>query len=76
MELTNEQKDLLLQILDGARRECPLFNGSYDAVNGSEDFMDGIGTVFEWLYYLVSPDLSDQFFDEFTKGMAKSLDNK
>lgn len=76
MELTNEQKDLLKRILDSAREECPLFNGSYDAVNGSEDFMHGIGSVFEWLYYFVSPELSDQFLDEFEKGMAKSLDRK
>lgn len=76
MELTNEQKDLLLQILDGARQQCSLFNGSYDAVNGSKAYMDGIRTVFEWLYYLISPNLASQFFDEFTKEMMKSLDNK
>jgi hypothetical protein len=52
--------------------ECGLFIGKYDARNGNENFMHGIGTVMEYLAYEVSEEYGDNFSDMFTKNIIDS----
>ena len=53
---------------------CPLFMGSYDAKNGSIDFMNGIGTVMETIALKASEEDYLQFNEKFFKNLKKSVD--
>ena len=46
-----------------------LFRGHYDAKNGSETFVRGIGTVMENIALHVSEETANQYMQEFTNNM-------
>lgn len=50
------------------------FFGNYDAKNGKESFMFGVGTVMEFIAMRAdsSEEMYENFSDEFTKNMIKS----
>ena len=48
-----------------------VFVGNYDAKNGNEKFMTGIGTVMEWIAYKVSEDECNAFTDMFVANTIK-----
>lgn len=51
---------------------CEMLVGKYDATNGSEQYMFGVGMVMEWIAYRVSDEDGDAFSDLFTKGLMES----
>lgn len=51
---------------------CGLLVGEYDAKNGNEKFMFGVGLVMEWIAYRVSDADGDAFSDLFTNNLVKS----
>ena len=57
---------------DILNNDCGMFIGEYDAKNGSAEFMNGIGTVMEYLAYLVSDEYGAKFEDIFLKNLIKS----
>ena len=71
MELTREEKQTIQKVVENMS-ECGMFCGRYDAKNGSKKFMYGIGTVMEYLAYLVSEEFGEQIDSEFLKNMKKS----
>lgn len=63
--LTKEQwKQALDELFD-----VPLFNGRYDAKHGSQRYMEGIGTVLEWMAYKAE---DDSVYDAFLTNMEIS----
>ena len=54
--------------------ECNLFVGIYDAKNEHDDFMDGIGTVMEYIAYSIDEKTGNSFLETFLKNIAKSID--
>ena len=57
-------------------RECPMFQGHYDAVNGSSHFMAGIETVMEVIAYRAyGDDFAEKVFNEFCDNMLRSKYN-
>lgn len=63
----------LKEILD-EMQEIGIFNGTFDAKNGSWEFMHGVACVMEYLAYQVSEDYGEKFSEEFFKNMEKSID--
>ena len=57
-------------------RECPMFQGRYDAINGNPYYMSGIETVME---VIANPgfgeDFAENFSNEFTDNMLRSREN-
>lgn len=51
---------------------CEMFVGKYDAKNGSEKFMHGIGTVVEYIAYKVSDEDGSAIENLFVKNMIAS----
>ena len=51
---------------------CEMFVGKYDAKNGSEQFMHGIGTVIEYIAYNVSDEDGYVIENLFIKNMIES----
>lgn len=49
-----------------------MFNGIYNAKNGSAQFMYGISTVMEYLAYRVSDEYGDSFSDTFVNNLIDS----
>lgn len=49
-----------------------LFIGKYDAKNGNENFMIGIGTVMEYIAHEISQETYEEFYDKFLKNMLDS----
>ena len=57
-------------------RECPIFQGHYDAVDGSPHFMAGIETVMEVIACRAyDDDFAEKFFNEFCDNMSRSKYN-
>lgn len=53
-------------------QECPMFKGCYDALHGSERFMNGIYTVLEYIANrALSESEFEKFQDEFISNMIK-----
>ena len=69
--LNEKEKKVIEKVINGMT-ECGLFYGHYDAKNGSTEFMNGIGTVMEYLAYLVSDEYGAKFEDIFLKNLIKS----
>lgn len=63
----------LKEILD-EMKQIGVFNGTFDAKNGSWEFMHGVACVMEYLAYQVSEDYGEKFSEEFFKNMEKSID--
>ena len=55
-------------------REVPMFEGHFDAINGSEKFMYGVNTVMEFIAYQCSAKICDEFENIFLKNFQESLD--
>ena len=57
-------------------RECPIFQGHYDAINGNSHFMSGIETVMEVIAYRAyGDDFAEKVFNEFCDNMLRSKYN-
>lgn len=57
-------------------RECPMFQGRYDAINGNPYYMSGIETVMEVIANRAyDDDFAENFFNEFTDNMLRSREN-
>ena len=57
-------------------RECPMFQGRYDAINGNSHFMSGIETVMEVIAYRAyDDDFAEEFSNEFTDNILRSREN-
>ena len=64
-----EIEDLLEEM-----KQIGVFNGTFDAKNGSWEFMHGVACVMEYLAYQVSEEYGEKFSEEFFKNMEKSID--
>lgn len=57
-------------------RECPMFQGRYDAINGNPYYMSGIETVMEVIANRgYGEDFAEEFSNEFTDNMLRSKNN-
>ena len=57
-------------------RECPMFQGRYDAINGNPYYMSGIETVMEVIANRgFGEDFAENFSNEFTDNMLRSREN-
>lgn len=57
-------------------RECPMFQGRYDAINGNPYYMSGIETVMEVIANRgYGEDFAENFSNEFTDNMLRSREN-
>lgn len=64
------------QIVFSDLRECRMFQGHYDAINGNSHFMSGIETVMEVIAYRAyDDDFAENFSNEFTDNMLRSREN-
>lgn len=70
-ELNTNEKEMLKGIIE-EMRECNMFNGIYNAKNGSVQFMYGISTVMEYLAYRISDEYGDSFSDTFVNNLIAS----
>lgn len=57
-------------------RECPMFQGRYDVINGNPYYMSGIETVMEVIANRAyNDDFAEKFSNEFTDNMLRSRKN-
>lgn len=57
-------------------RECPMFQGRYDAINGNPYYMSGIETVMEVIANRgYGEDFAKEFSNEFTDNILRSKNN-
>ena len=70
-KLNTNEKEMLKGIIEEIR-EISMFNGIYDAKNGSVQFMYGILTIMECLAYRVSDKYGDNFSDTFLQNLIDS----
>ncbi len=63
-----------LEELLNEMRQIGIFNGTFDAKNGSWEFMHGVACVMEYLAGQVSEEYLEKFSEEFSENMEKSLD--
>lgn len=57
-------------------RECPMFQGRYDAINGNPYYMSGIETVMEVIANRgYGEDFAEEFSNEFTDNILRSKNN-
>ena len=63
-----------IKVLLEEMKQIGVFNGTFDAKNGSWEFMHGVACVMEYLAYQVSEDYGEKFSEEFFKNMRKSID--
>ena len=57
-------------------RECRMFQGHYDAINGNSHFMSGIETVIEVIAnHAYDDDFAEKFSNEFCDNMLRSRKN-
>jgi len=55
---------------------CRMFDGHYDAVNGKDAFMYGIGAVMAYIVWNVSPETYEQFDAEFIHNVMESKEKR
>ena len=70
--MTTKQKTLK-EVLE-EMRQIGIFNGTFNAKNGSWEFMHGVACVMEYLAGRVSEEYLEKFSEEFYKNMEKSID--
>lgn len=63
-----------IEVLLEEMKQIGVFNGTFDAKNGSWEFMHGVACVMEYLAYQVSEEYGEKFSEEFFKNMEKSID--
>jgi hypothetical protein len=75
--MTNTVQDAYRIVFnDMMNRGVSMFVGTYDAKNGSEQFMYGVSLVMDWIAYNVNAETGDHFSDLFTANMLKSEQKK
>lgn len=55
-------------------KQIGIFNGTFDAVNGSWEFMHGVACVMAYLAEQVSEEYAIEFNEEFTNNFVISVD--
>ena len=70
--MTNKQKTLK-EVLE-EMKQIGIFNGTFDAVNGSWEFMHGVACVMAYLAEQVSEEYAIEFNEEFTNNFVISVD--
>ena len=63
-----------LEELLNEMKQIGIFNGTFDAKNGSWEFMHGVAAVMEYLAGEVSEDYYYKFQENFWKNFRESLD--
>ena len=63
----------LKNVLD-EMEEMGIFNGEFDAKNGSKAFMYGVWCVMDYLTSLVSEEYCANYMNKFNKNYLKSID--
>ena len=72
LNLNDNEKAVVKKVVEHLMESNNIYNGIYDADNGSEDFMLGICMLLDSIAYLVSGEFSDEVDDKFVKNMIKS----
>lgn len=67
-------KEKTLKEIVNEMQEIGIFNGTFDAVNGSWEFMHGVACVMEYLTSQVSEECYQEFQEKFWKNFSKSVD--
>lgn len=67
------KKEVIENLLE-EMKQISVFNGTFDAKNGSWEFMHGVICVMEYLSYQVSEEYGEKFTDEFWKNFEKSIE--
>lgn len=71
--MTNTVQDAYRIVFnDMMNRGVSTFVGTYDAKNGSEQFMYGVSLVMDWIAYNANEETGDDFSDLFIANMLKS----
>lgn len=63
-----------LEELLNEMKQIGIFNGTFDAVNGSWEFMHGVACVMAYLAEQVSEEYAIEFNEEFTNNFVTSVD--
>ena len=71
--MSYRRKEEIEDLLEEMKR-VNIFNGTFDAKNGSWEFMHGVACVMEYLACQVSEEYGEKFSEEFFKNMEKSID--
>ena len=67
-------KEKTLKEILNEMKQIGIFNGTFDAKNGSWEFMHGVACVMEYLAGRVSEEYLKKISEEFYKNMEKSID--
>ena len=67
-------KEKTLQEILNEMQEISIFNGTFDAVNGSWEFMHGVACVMEYLTNQISEECYQEFQEKFWKNFSNSID--
>jgi len=71
---TEEGKRIAFEIVLDELLEINLFRGIYDAKNGKEEYMYGIGAVMECIAYKCNDEIGNAFSDMFVQNIATSIE--
>ena len=71
--MSYKRKEEIKNLLE-EMKQVNIFNVTFDAKNGSWEFMHGVACVMEYLAYQVSEEYGEKFSEEFFKNMEKSID--
>lgn len=74
MTFKESEKAFLRGLVSRMMEECGIFRGAYDAQNGGESFMYGVGAVMAYLGDCVSSEYGDEVEKIFFENVAKSID--
>lgn len=73
--MENKTREAYRIVLNDILNKSPgMFVGNYNAKNGNDNFMHGIGTVMEYIAYSVDDRTGEDFSELFTKNLIKSID--
>ena len=72
LNLNENEKQTMRNVIETIMQNGGLFAGNYDAVNGSSEFMYGISSLLEYLGYAVDENFGNKVEDAFVKNMLKS----
>lgn len=71
MNFTESEIEVITKLFNHLK-DCPLYRGEYDAVNGSESFMYGVSSVMESIARIISDDLAEEHCAHFIHNMLMS----
>ena len=72
LNLNENEKQTMRNVIETIMQNGGLFAGNYDAVNGNPNFMYGISSLLIYLAYAVDENLGNKVEDAFVKNMLKS----